>query len=539
MKKIKNLFVTIILVLFMSIMLGSCDDEAHDQTNTIIDIYNVSYEGLIYDIIDGKATCIGYEETPEIINIPSYITHDNYENIKFEVVGIKRFAFQDCKSLTSVTIPDSITNIGYYAFRGCYNLIYNIYDEGEYLGNEKNPYLAFITPTSLSIDKCEINSNTKVISEYAFRECDDLKKVIIGKSVANICDYAFYYCSKLEIVTISDSVKSIGDAFEGCSNLFFSIYKNGKYLGNEENPYLVFFGSTSNDITTCEINNNTKFIYSYAFKDCSNLTSVKIPDSIIDIGIGAFENCSSLASITIPDSVTIIKREAFIQCSSLKSITIPDSVTYIDYFAFDYCSSLTSLSMPDSLRICQCTFEGCDNLIFNKYDNGKYLGNENNPYLVFIGPISRKITTCEINEDVRIIAGGAFEFCEDLESVTIPNSITRIEGLFFDCSSIICITIPDSVICISYAAFYCCNNLTGIIIPDSILSIGEYAFYSCDKLKNIYYEGSSADWSNITVSMYGNSKFTSATIYYYSEAEPIEEGNYWHYDIDGVTPVAW
>ena len=86
-----------------------------------------------------------------------------------------------------------------------------------------------------------------------------------------------------------------------------------------------------------------------AFKGCSSLTAIKIPDSVTSIGRSAFEGCSSLTSITIPDGVTSIGDSAFSGCSSLTSITIPDSVTSIDYSAFSGCSSLTSVTIPDSV----------------------------------------------------------------------------------------------------------------------------------------------------------------------------------------------
>ena len=115
---------------------------------------------------------------------------------------------------------------------------------------------------------------------------------------------------------------SIGSsAFNGCSSLIYNEYDNGLYLGNADNPYLVFVEAKDTSITSCEINNRTKIILYNAFRDCSSsLESVVIGNSVTSIGQQAFENCSSLTKVTIPDSVTSIGFQAFENCSSLTTV---------------------------------------------------------------------------------------------------------------------------------------------------------------------------------------------------------------------------
>ena len=130
------------------------------------------------------------------------------------------------------------------------------------------------------------------------------------------------------------------DVFRDTS-LKYNENNNAYYLGNEENPYVVLIKAKDTSITSCNINEKTKIIYSSAFSYCTSLTSVTIPNSVTFIGIHAFYNCSSLKNVTIPDSVTSIGDSAFKNCISLEKVTIPNSVTAMGDEAFYDCSSLT------------------------------------------------------------------------------------------------------------------------------------------------------------------------------------------------------
>ena len=141
---------------------------------------------------------------------------------------------------------------------------------------------------------------------------------------------------------------------------------------------------------------------------------------------------------------------------------------------------------------------------------------------------------------------GAFYGCSGLTSITIPDGVTSIgSSAFEDCSGLTSVTIPDSVTSISDSAFYGCSSLTSITIPDGVTSIGSYAFYDCNSLKTVFYKGTAEQWKEISIRN-GNTNLTNAARYYYSETEPAlssdgtaYDGNYWHYDTDGKTPVIW
>ena len=192
-----------------------------------------------------------------------------------------------------------------------------------------------------------------------------------------------------------------------------------------------------------------------------------------------------MTSVTIPHSVTTIGKCAFYGCSKLTSVSIPASVTSIGQQAFYGCRKLTSVSIPASVTsIGGGAFEECDNLNFNKYDNADYWGDTKNPYHALIRFSNTSI--CEINENCKIIADGAFILCENLTSVFISESVTNIgKKAFENCSNITSIEIPNSVVNIDEYAFSNCGGLRSIIIGDSVKCIGNYAFNSCINLNTI------------------------------------------------------
>ena len=417
-------------------------------------------------------------------------------NVNFDtkpVTGIKSNAFENCGSLTSVTIPDSVTSIGSYAFDGCNNLqdIY-ITDIGawcniaglsnlmEYGASNKKLYINNELATSITIP-----DSVTSISYSAFRGCTGLTSVTIGGSVTSISKYAFSDCTGLTTVnwnaTACTSAGSYNSPiFKGCSNL-----------------------------ATVNIGDNVKIIPHYAFYNCTGLTNVTIPDSVTSIGDSAFSNCTGLTSVTIGDSVTSIGQSAFSDCTGLTSVTIGNSVTSIGQSAFWSCTGLTSVTIPDSV-----TSIGSSAFYNTAWYNNQSAG------LVYAGQVAYKYkgtmssnTSIVLKEGTLGIGGGAFRDCTGLTSITIPDSVTSIGGsAFSDCTGLTSITIPDSVTSIGGGAFFGCtglttvnwnatactithsgvssifNNCSNIVtvnIGDNVKIIPSYAFRDCTGLTNI------------------------------------------------------
>ena len=342
---------------------------------------------------------------------------------------------------------------------------------------------------------------------------------VIPNSVTSVGDMAFYRSMILECITIPSSVTSIGEgAFERCSSLdsvvclnpvpptlgensFSGISRNAilkvadveKYMASDWSKWFKVFVDSNDtaggvcgnsatwryangkltisgtgevtkgswdayNFTEVEIKEGVTHIGHSAFKDCTVLRNVIIPNTILQIRTSAFSGCSSLASINVPEGVTNIGYSAFEGCSSLASINIPEGVTDIKENAFRGCSSLTSIIIPEGVKnIGIYAFEGCTSL-----------------------------TSIVIPNSVRVIGQGAFEWCEKLANITLPDSIRTIDSSTFKgCYRLSNIIIPESVTNIREWAFSSCESLEKIVIPNSVTFIGQGAFIRCVSLTEL------------------------------------------------------
>lgn len=450
-------------------------------------------------------------------------------------------AFKNCSSLSSFTIPDHVTYTGSSIFKDCSKLESIVIGSGvTYISNN-----AFENCSSLS--SVTIPNSVTIIDKEAFKNCTSLESIVIPDSVTKIRFAAFFGCSSIitmtlpfiggsatenqflgyifgassytesenyvppsiRNVTISDSCSSLGDdAFYGCPFWVFNECDNALYLGNENNPYLVLYRAKTTSITSCEINENCRFIYSGAFGYCSLLESITIPNSVTSIGYEAFFNCSSLSSVTLSNNLTSIKHGTFFYCSSLTSITIPDSVTTIDYQAFCECTALESVTLGNSVTsIRNNAFENCSSLSsINLPDSVTRIGEWafNN---------CSSLSSITLGANIRTIGYKAFNNCSSLTTTNYRGTIDKwllfsyeseLKGsihLFLDDSGeeTTNIVIPDGVTSIEPLDFQNCSSITSVTIPSSVTAIKYGAFSGCSSLSTINFMGTVEQWNAVSL----------------------------------------
>ena len=419
MKKILFL----LLVTFLPVTVGAYDayiDGIYYQLDSEAKTATVTFQSKNYNSYSGN------------VMIPETIVYDMK---RYTVTAIGYNAFNKSTSLTSVTLPKSLTNIAYCAFEGCTSLTAITIPDGVTtmgMGVFRN---------CNSLVSVNLSYNLETIPYSAFVGCSALTSIVIPNSVTNIENEAFSRCSNLNLIRLPESLTTIGyDAFSYCNSLL-----------------------------TIDIPSGVTTIEDRAFMNCDNLQAVSMPHSVSFIGERAFYKCPNLTTITIPDSLKTIQKYTFYECSSLESIMIPHGVTNIDITAFERCSNVASVAVEEG-NLVYDSRDGC-NAIVETSTNTLLLGCKNTI----------------IPNTVITIGNYAFKSCYGLTSITFPESVTTIGmGAFNYCEGLISLTIPGNVKEISVSAFAGCASLKTLIINSSDVKISGWAFLTCEKLKDVY-----------------------------------------------------
>ena len=452
MKKFLTVLLTIVLIIINCVTPLQMNIVNAATTNDLT--FKLNSDGNSYSVVACSSNAKGELVIPK-----------EYDNKPVTSIGERAFSY--CTSLTSVTVPESVSVIGYCAFVGCTSLEIVNYNAIDCVQKRVSGGMASIVvePFEGCKNLTTINIGESVTSISGFGGCASLTSINIPESVTWIG--GFNDCTSLTSIDIPESVTWI-HGFNGCTSLTsVTIPEN----------IAVFSGFNScTGLETVNYNAIAPMPYDNvrSFQNCSKLKNINIGEKVTYINLGIFSGSTSLTSVTIPESVNEIN--AFDDCTSLTSVTIPESVTWIG--GFNGCTSLTSIDIPEGVTSLS-GFSGCTSL-----------------------------TSVTIPESVTSLHG--FRDCTSLTSVTIPEGVTSLSAFsgctgletvnfnatdcglgysfpFNGCTNLSTIKIGQGVTLASYI-FSECTNLTSLIIPYKVV-ISDSAFEGCTNLSDIWYSG--------------------------------------------------
>lgn len=354
---------------------------------------------------------------------------------------------------------------------------------------------------------------------YAFRDCTNITKITIPNTVTEIGLDSFDGCTNLKTVILEEGINVIipSGIFTGCDSLKYNEYMNGKYLGNAENPYNVLVEVIDTTSNIFQIHNDTVNVAGRAVAGYSKLYSIELKNVAV-IGESAFYNCYNLSSITFNEGVKIIMNSAFKECD-LSKITLPESIESVLFEAFKDNENLKELILPNKLfDLYRTAFDGCDKIQYNEYENGLYLGNAENPYLVLVKTSDKTIQSFTTHVDTKIVFDHAFDDCTELKKVKFTENVKVVgsgfgDPVFLNCTSLETVIFSEGFELLD-DIFRSTTNLKSIYLPKSLIYISDtYRYLKDNTGLSIYYSGTQSQWFKVERSSF------SLSVIYETEAE--------------------
>ena len=432
--------------------------------------YDFVYKGIYYKITGTNTVCTvmhsNHQKLSGTLTIPESVP---YKEKDYSVTKIGISSFSNCKNITSVVLPTTVTSIEDNAFIFC-SAISEIAlpNSIKKIGSD-----AF---SGCAITSMEVPNSVTALYSGAFSHCRALQSITLPITLTKISRNLFQGCSSLTSITIPSSVTTIEpEAFSGCISLHsVDFLESITEIGDD-----AFYGCTG--LIEIPLSNQLKSIGDGAFSGCIGITSIVIPSVIESIGKRAFSGCSNLSEIVFPETDFDIGTGAFNGTAWL--VNQPDGLIYVGSIAYLVKGTLpmgTDLIIREGTkRIGSSCFAGCEGL------KSIYLPET----VIAIGPEAFNgctgLASIYLPNAITELPTSIFRDCSNLIEIVLPSSVTLIgNGAFANCSSLKSIIMSDSVTTIEYGAFYRCISLESIHLPATVVEIGNQAFYGCTSLQS-------------------------------------------------------
>ncbi len=456
-------------------------------------------------------------------NLTTLIFETNTESI-CEVAEIGNYAFRNCTSLQEIDLPAGLKTLGNNVFEGCSLLV-----------------------------KADLPTGLASLGEYAFRNCSALKEISLPDEITEISRGAFQNCAALERIDLNRINTVRANAFNGCATLSEIDLKSVNELENSafsgcdalesiEFPPTVTTVGTAGVFTNCRkltqvvftagtknilpyactgISYLTDVVFEknadgvceveevgdYAFRNCTSLRTIELPDGLITLGNHAFEGCTLLAEVKLPTGLSSLGEYTFYYCGGLAEIIIPDSVTEIGRSAFQNCKILDNIDLNQVAIVRSNAFYGCmalknldlrnvETLENNAFGNCDALASVTIPASVTAMGSSGAFADCDLLQRVVFSSGiqtVPANACRNMNKLTTVEFESSKDGIaavtsignyaFSNCSGLLTIALPDSLASIGSEAFSGCSSLRDIVVPESVGQIGSRAFANCNALR--------------------------------------------------------
>lgn len=356
-----------------------------------------------------------------------------------------------------------------------------------------------------------INAGCEVIGKNAFSACPDLEDVHLPSTVKEIGENAFYNCKMLRKLNMPEGVESVGaNCFRYCNALTGGVYNEDCffYLSEEVTGDFTIPGSPKKiapnafaygKISTLKIPESVKEIGKMAFYYNTGLQRVEMPSSLEVLGDNAFTGCQALEEAAIPESVHKIGDNMFGGCSVLKKVTLPEMLDSIGQYAFQYCTGLEEIQLPSRLTyIGSSAFLGCSGL--KTVNIPESLVRMDIPVFIECGNLTSPLYNSTlfvclptsyqgeytVPDGIKAVAGGAFSSCNQLTAVNLPASVEKLGyAVFEQCTSLERVNLPEGITSILNYTFSGCSKLQGVSLPSHLTHIGDGAFSRCASIQEV------------------------------------------------------